>query len=83
MLQEIMLIYNRNFTAKYTQFYFRGVIALQPPRHLEGARGQAYIDVSLEYDATNNTSSWTLSAKATGLEVAYMYTLLPTDRLNY
>ena len=83
MLQEIMLIYNRNFTDKYTQFYFRGVVALQPPRHLGGVRGQAYMGVSLKYEATNNISNWTLSAEATGLEIAHLYTLLPTDGSNH
>ena len=35
MLQEIMVVFSQNFTTKEQKIFFRGMLSLEPPRHLD------------------------------------------------
>ena len=79
MLQEIMVVFSRNFTTKEQKIYFRGMLSLEPPRYLDFPLNPVNASLSLLYSSSTVGSAWSLRVEASEISMSHLYTMLPTD----
>lgn len=83
MLQELMVVFSRNFATKEQKIYFRGVLSLEPPRYLDYPLNPVNASLSLLYDSSTAGGVWSLRAEASVISMSHLYTMLPTDGSNH
>ncbi|KAI1204034.1 hypothetical protein F5X97DRAFT_282882 [Nemania serpens] len=77
-LDELSVLYMKDFTANTTIFELRGNINLRAPDYIVSAKRSASVRVYVCYD-----QGWTLSTEAVDLQVANFYSIFPVDGSNH
>lgn len=77
-LDELSLLYMKDFSAETTIFELRGNIKLRAPDYIFSVKRSATVRVYVSYN-----QGWTLSTEAVDLQVANFYSIFPVDGSNH